>query len=148
MSFSMKNWSTFEHDADIGVRGEGSSISDAFEMAALALGSLVTHPQSVKPQQTFEVSATSQDLEFLLVAFLNELIFELEARGMVLAECQCKVTGEGPFHVAAVLRGEPLDPSRHELTVLPKGATLTQLQVARLGTPEEPRWTAQCIVDV
>lgn len=36
-------WELFAHDADVGVRGCGATAEEAFEAAACALTSVVTH---------------------------------------------------------------------------------------------------------
>nr|WP_246589907.1 archease [Marinobacterium ramblicola] len=38
----------FHHGADIGVRGEGSSIERAFEQTAMALTAVITDPERVR----------------------------------------------------------------------------------------------------
>lgn len=42
-----KHWEHFPHDADIGVRGVGTSKEEAFEQAALALTAVITNPENV-----------------------------------------------------------------------------------------------------
>ena len=41
-------WQHFHHGADVGVRGIGSTLAQAFEQAALALTAVVTDPATVK----------------------------------------------------------------------------------------------------
>jgi len=44
----MTSWEHFPHEADIGVRGRGSSPSAAFEQAALALTAIITNLNLVR----------------------------------------------------------------------------------------------------
>jgi len=44
-------WEHFPHDADVGVRGYGTTKAEAFEQAALALCAVVTDPASVALRQ-------------------------------------------------------------------------------------------------
>lgn len=43
------HWEHFEHGADIGVRGLGTTKAAAFEQAAVALVAVITDPQCVAP---------------------------------------------------------------------------------------------------
>jgi SHS2 domain-containing protein len=136
----------FEHGADVGVRGSGATPAEAFEGAARALFSLLAEPKSVRTLVEERVEAGAPGLEELLVAFLNELISVADIRKLVFGDVQVEIV-EGfsdPFRLTAWAKGELFDPARHDFTVLPKGATYTQLRVARDGG----RWIAQCVVDV
>ena len=43
-------WQTFPHDADIGVRGSGASLAEAFAGAATALTAAICDPATVAPR--------------------------------------------------------------------------------------------------
>ena len=70
----------FPHDADIGVRGIGPTCASAFEQAALAMGMAVTDPAGVAPRLAVEVTCEAPDNRFLLVDWLNALIYEMATR--------------------------------------------------------------------
>ncbi len=143
----MADWEHFEHGADIGVRGFGATPAEAFEGAASALCALLSEDLSAVRESLEErVSCEAAGLEELLVSFLNELIFLMSARRLVFGRFRVSIeerTGGGA-RLEARVSGEPIDPSRHEVTVEPKGATFTALRVAR----EDGRFVAQCVVDV
>jgi SHS2 domain-containing protein len=137
----------FEHGADIGVRGRGTTPGEAFAGAAAALTSLwALDRASVRPRVQETVTCEAGDLERLLVAFLDELIFLFAVRRFLFARLDVEIEAPpgGPVRLTARGMGEPFDPVRHESTVEPKGATLTCLEVCRDGDG----WVAQCVVDV
>ncbi len=137
----------FEHGADVGVRGRGATAEEAFAGAAAALTSLwASDPSSVRPGVEAEVACAAADLESLLVAFLDELIYLFATRRLLFASLDVRIeTPPGaPLGLTARGAGEQFDACRHESTVEPKGATLTALRVAR----EDGGWVAQCVVDV
>jgi SHS2 domain-containing protein len=137
----------FEHGADIGVRGVGASVEDAFAAAAQAVSMLVAHDLSrVGSSLEERVVCSAPGLEELLVAFLNEVISLMDARGLVFGSFAVSIARgpEDAWRLEARARGEPFDPARHEATVEPKGATFTELRVSE----EDGRWVAQCVVDV
>ena len=132
----------FPHDADIGVRGIGPTRASAFEQAARALEMAVTDPERIAPLVSVEVTCEAPDDRFLLVDWLNALIYEMSTRRMVFGRFAVTIEG-ARLHGQAW--GEPVDPMRHRPAVEPNGATLTALKVAQRG---DGAWVAQCIVDV
>jgi tRNA nucleotidyltransferase (CCA-adding enzyme) len=135
-------WEHFEHGADIGVRGLGSTRAGAFEQAALALAAVITEPQRVLQRERVEIRCAAGDDEALLVAWLNALVYEMAVRHMVFGRFEVKLT---PGRLVAQAWGEPVDRRRHEPAVEVKGATYTALRVAPTA---DGGWLAQTIVDV
>lgn len=138
----MNHWEHFAHEADMGVRGVGSTCAEAFEQAALALSAIVTDPATVHPAQKIELACAAPDAELLLVDWLNAIIFEMATRHMLFSRYEVKLV-DGKLAGAAW--GEPVELSRHRPAVEPKGATYTSLLV-ECGA--DGNWLAQCIVDV
>ena len=136
-----RGWTHFEHGADIGVRGFGPTREAAFEEAARALTAAVVDPDEVSPTSSVDIACAAPDDEILLVDWLNAVIFEMAARGMVFGAFEVHIS-EG--RLTATARGEPLDRSRHAPAVEVKGATFTELRVAK----QDGGWIAQCVVDV
>jgi SHS2 domain-containing protein len=132
----------FPHGADVGVRGVGPTCASAFEQAALALSSAVTNPAGIAAHEAVEVTCEAPDLAYLLLDWLNALIYEMAVRRLVLGRCAVSIEGNR-LHGRAW--GEPVDRARHTPAVEPKGATLTALEVA---VRDDGAWVAQCVVDV
>jgi len=135
-------WEHFDHAADLGVRGHGASVAEAFEAAALAVTAAVTDPRRVAAHETIEVECQGQDLALLLYDWLNRVIYEMASRGLVFGRFHVELT---PAGLRGSMAGERIAPARHAPAVEPKGATLTALEVRE----EAPgSWLAQCVVDV
>jgi len=139
---SGQGWEHFAHGADIGVRGRGPTREAAFAEAARALTAIVADPDAVRPLEGVAITCQAPDDEILLVDWLNALLFEMATRRMLFGRFSVAIEGG---HLAAEARGEPLDPARHSPAVEAKGATYTELRVAR---DAGGLWTAQCVVDV
>jgi tRNA nucleotidyltransferase (CCA-adding enzyme) len=135
-------WEHFSHGADIGVRGFGASVEEAFEQAAVGLTAVVADVSKVGQKETIHARCSAPDLELLFVSWLNAVIYEMAVWGMLFSKFRVAVTG---FSLAATLLGEKVDPERHHLAVEAKGATVTALKVA---CDEHGQWIAQCVVDV
>lgn len=139
---NQRRWEHFPHMADIGVRGIGPTLEDAFEGAALAMCAVITDPALVRPKIPFEVHCSASENELLLVDWLNALIATMSERRMIFSKFRVILT-DGKLHGKAW--GEFADPLRHRPAVEIKGATLTELRVFR---DADELWTAQCVVDV
>jgi tRNA nucleotidyltransferase (CCA-adding enzyme) len=135
-------WELFAHDADIGVRGFGKTRDMAFAETAYALTAAVTDPASVRQEQPVDIvcNATTDDL--LLYEWLNAVIYEMSTRQMLFSRYSVQIHDHG---LTGKAWGEPVDVERHEPAVDAKGATMTELSVAR---DTEGCWVAQCVIDV
>ncbi len=135
-------WEHFSHGSDIGVRGFGQSVEEAFEQAAMALTAVVADVSLVGQSETVEVHCSASDLELLFMTWLNAVIYEMAVRRMLFSRFRVVISG---CSLTATLFGEKVDPERHHVAVEAKGATVTALKVERDQTGQ---WLAQCVVDV
>lgn len=135
-------WEHFPHEADIGVRGVGTSKEEAFEQAAVALTAVIVDPQALSPTQAVEVACEAPDDELLLVDWLNALVYEMATRRLLFGRFEVHIDGD---HLCGKAWGEPIDVVRHQPAVEVKGATLTCLRVRQ---ESDGAWIAQCVVDV
>ena len=135
-------WEHFPHEADMGIRGYGSTPAEAFEQAALALTGVITDPEHVDPSKRMEVHCEVDDPELLLVDWLNAVIYEMAIHKMLFSRFEVSI--DGP-RLEGELWGEPAVVGKHHPAVEVKGATYTCL---RLAQEADGRWVAQCVVDV
>lgn len=136
------NWQHFQHVADIGIKGCGNTIEQAFTQAAIAMTAVITEPRWVNNTTCFDVECESADLEYLFFDWLNILIYEMASRHMLFNKFTIQIH-DG--HLTASICGEPADNKKHQPAVEIKGATLTELQVTK---DQQGTWCAQCVLDV
>ena len=134
-------WEHFTHGADIGVRGIGASKEAAFEQAAAAMTAVVTDLSKVAALECVAVECAAPDDELLLADWLNQVVYEMATRNMLFSRFEVSID-DGKLR--ARMWGEPIDRTRHRPAVEVKGATYTELRVARQGD----QWVAQTVVDV
>jgi SHS2 domain-containing protein len=132
---------TFEHEADIGIRGFGRTLEEAFGNAAIALYSVIIKIDAVIPSEKRTVAVTAPDREFLFIEWLNKLLSISDVERMVFSKFEVELSG---MSLTGTAWGEPLDRVRHEPHVEVKGATYHMLKVGKQGTG----YVAQCVVDV
>jgi tRNA nucleotidyltransferase (CCA-adding enzyme) len=136
------SWEHFPHVADVGIRGFGPTLEAAFEQAAIAMTAVVTDPGAINPEETIEIACQAPNVELLLADWLNAIVYEMATRKMLFGRFSASIRGDS---LIGSVSGEPLDIERHAPAAEVKGATLSELEVAR---DPAGRWHAQCIVDV
>lgn len=147
------NWETFSHEADIGVRGSGATLAEAFAGTATAMMAAICDPAKVGAGETAYIECAAPDEELLLVDWLNALVYEMATRRMLFSRFEVSIAtpveeqepGGGMLRLQATAWGEPLDVARHQPAAEVKGASFCELAV---GQRPDGQWTAQCIVDV
>ena len=140
-SFVKSKCETFAHESDIGIRGYGNTLEEAFENAAMAMYSVMVRVDKVKPLAPREVTASAPDGEMLLVEWLNALLSLSDVERMVYSKFMVKIEGT---LLTGTAWGEKLDQTRHQPNVEVKGATYHMLKVYKDGDS----YVAQCVVDV
>lgn len=135
-------WEHYAHDADIGVRGFGSTMAEAFEQAAVALTAVVVDPDAVAAIRAVDIERDAPEPDLLLAEWLNAIVYEMAVGRMVFGRFAVSIDATR-LHARAW--GEPVDVARHRPKVEVKGATFTTLRVAREASG---RWIAQTVVDV
>ena len=137
----MNNFETFEHEADIGIRGFGATIPEAFEHAAQALYSVMVTIETIEIKEERSVSVSASDIEQLFVEWLNALLSLSDIERMVFGKFAVTIEDD-TLHGSAW--GEALDRERHTPKVEVKAATYHMLNVRKQGGG----YVAQCVVDV
>lgn len=134
-------WEHFPHEADMGVRGVGSTLAEAFEQGALAMTAMVTDLSGIQNRERVTIECSAPDEELLFAQWLNAVVYEMATRRMVFGRFSVAIEN---LQLKAEAWGEPIEPSRHEPAVEVKGATFTGLRVAKEGS----QWIAQTVVDI
>jgi len=134
--------------SDVTFRAWGQDLDELFSAAAEATASAMVEDAAttVAALRTVPVRAEASGLDLLLLRFLEELIFEKDARGLILRAREVRVDGDDAqgWTLQATLVGEPIDPARHALAGDVKAVTLYGLRVERDGAV----WRAQVTLDV
>ena len=135
-------YTIFAHTADAGIRVESPDLNTLFADAARGLFSLiVANPDEVALRTRREFRIDCHDLEYLLIDWLNELLFAFEAQHLLFRQFEVTVNRQG---LSAMACGECVDETRHQLDHEVKAITYHDLFVRQ----EEERWIAQVIVDI
>jgi SHS2 domain-containing protein len=128
-----------EHTADVGVRGWGPTVEEAFRQASLGLLDIVGvwHPGSGE-REVIEVEG--HDLGAVLVDWLSEILYLQDTRDVVVSGLEVSSVHEGRAKGWVELAPRPVDIegtavkaiTYHQLVVEPRGET----------------WIAQAFLDI
>lgn len=138
----MAGWEHFPHEADVGIRGYGSSLAAAFEQAALAMTAAITDVDGIVPSECVQIDCEAPQADLLLVEWLNALVYEMATRRMLFGRFVVAIEDSG---LSGEAWGELLNVDRHRPAAEVKGVTYTALEVSRRA---DGQWLAQCVVDV
>lgn len=142
MKMTPPYWEHFDHEADMGIRGIGITLDQAFEQAALALTALLTDPRHITPAMPVHITCRAPTREQLLVDWLNSLIYEMATRHMLFSHFRVTIRDQ---ELTAVTRGDRLARVSDAPALEVKAATYAELKVFQ---ENGRRWIAQCVVDV
>jgi len=134
-------YETFEHTADVGLRVSAPSLDELFAAAARGLFSLLVSDPIVGNGETMSFEVSGDNLTFLLVDILSELLFTFESEEVVLGDFVFKV-GDGRASATATARA--LDPKLHGPAREVKAITYHAAAVRHT----EEGWDAELILDV
>lgn len=84
----MRKYRFEDHMSDAKFEAFGKTLEEAFENAALALISLMWDREAVESRIEYRVKVIGRDEKQLLVAFLEEILFLLDAKSFLLAEVE------------------------------------------------------------
>ncbi len=124
------------------------TLEDAFQNAALGMYSLITDTEGIREADKINVEVAGYSTEGLLVAWLNELIFQFDAYGFIgrrieLLALKTAMRDDKPY-IKAKVYGEEFDIGRHERRLLLKAATYHKLKIEKIGG----MWQADIIFDI
>ncbi|BDV43307.1 protein archease [Geotalea uraniireducens] len=132
--------------ADIAFEAWGTTQEELFIAAADALlGVMVEEPATVAPVVAVAIELAGEQLDLLLFAFLQELVYHKDARQLLLRITDIALSGTpARSSLTAVARGEEINPGKHTMIVDVKAVTLHRFLVEY----REGCWRATVILDI
>jgi SHS2 domain-containing protein len=139
-------WEHFEHTADIGIRGYGKTLEEAFENVAIALFEVMVDTSKVEKKTVKEVEAEGEDLQSLLYNFLEQLLIIHDIEGLVFRDFEVKIEKTNrSYKLKAKAYGEELDLEKHEPKEEVKAITYHEMEIKQL---EDGTWIVQLVPDI
>jgi SHS2 domain-containing protein len=127
-----------EHMADIKFVARGATPAAVFEAASLAVSQYVASGAKVKEKLITHISVSGSDYESLLYAYLDELLYLMDAEGFLVARSEVQIAN---MTATAILWGD----ATKEYTVQQvKAATYAEMYLKETMKG----WEAQVVLDV
>lgn len=138
---------TIEHTADMGIRGWGPTVEQAFEEIAIAMLELIAEGEGIEAWDEIHLVVEGESLTELLIAFLNRLLLDadIEELAFISVEIESMEEREGGWRLEGTAYGVPRKDVSDRLLAEVKAATYCGALVRK---DEEERWTARCVVDM
>lgn len=135
-----------EAPADVAFQAWGGGLEEVFTAAADAtLNTMIGQLDSVRPKVERAAALENSELDLLLFDLLQEIIYYKDSDQLLLRVVKCEFElAPGANKLFAKLKGEKLDPKRHEQRADVKAVTLHQFWLRS----DESGWRAHVILDV
>ncbi len=132
--------------ADIAFEATGETLEQVFVAAADAtMNVMVEELQSIEARVERSIEAQEREIDMLLFALLQELIYYKDAEQLLLLVKEATIVErDGIYRLRARIAGEKLDPRRHEQRSDVKAVTLHRFSVQKT----DGLWKALVILDV
>jgi SHS2 domain-containing protein len=132
--------------ADIAFEATGSTIEELFISSGEALtNTMVKGLDAIGTSEERRFTIEAKDEEWLLHGFLQELIFYKDAELLIFRKYDLKIAKGGKgLILTAVLKGEHIDPKKHDMLVDAKAISWHMFKAGKEGK----NWKAFVIVDV
>lgn len=137
----MSGFFVLDHTADTGIVATGKNLREAFENAAAGLFNIICEIDSLRIKKSFKIKLEGENLDELLIRWLNQLLFLHETEKVVLGHF--KILELTEKKLVATVEGESIDLNRHNIKTYVKAATYHDL-VVESGEPAK----VQVIFDV
>ena len=138
----MERYRLLDHTADVGIIAFGRDLAEAFGNAAYAMFDILTDVGEIKEIGKFDLQVSADNIEELLVAWLDELLYQYETERLICRRFVIDDMNDRSLH--ANVFGEKVDPARHEIKAEIKSVTYHQLRVENT----DDGWEVQVILDV
>lgn len=108
----------------------GPSLETAFEQCGIAMFGYMTELETVSVKQCFKIEVQSEDLEGLLYAYLDELLFLFSAEPfLVCSKLEITKLDLNDFSIECLCYGEEFDLNIHPQGTEVKAITYSAMQI-------------------
>jgi SHS2 domain-containing protein len=136
------SFGTISHTADLKFWVEADSLAELFSFAATALARLMYQGPRDAEVRWLQFSTQGSDFADLMVHFLSEVVYQLDAEGLLVASV--RIISLSPDHLEAELGVIDLDSCIHQMGEPVKAVTYHEASVNQTDSG----WRAEVVLDV
>ena len=140
---NQKNYRITKHQSELAVRVAGNSQADLFANSALTLFDvMVTDVGKIECTESIPLEVEGTDRDDLMVNWVRELLYLYQGSGYLLKEFLIREVKD--TLVKADVRGEKIDPDRHEIQQEIAAVASHKSRMQKTGN----QWTAHLIFEI
>lgn len=140
---NQKNYRITKHQSELAVRVVGNSQADLFANSALTLFDvMVTDVEKIDCKESIPLEVEGTDRDDLMVNWVRELLYLYQGSGYLLKEFLIREVKD--TLVKADVRGEKIDPDRHEVQQEIAAVASHKSRMQKTGN----QWTAHLIFEI
>ena len=141
----MKEFEILEHTADIGIAAYGKTKREVFINAAKGMFEIIAgETKNLKENFYDKIKLEADNLEGLLFAWLNELLYISETKLVILNKFEIKDLSNNK--IGAEVRGMKINPPSVKIKKEIKAVTYHRLEIKK--DEESGLWRARVIFDI
>jgi len=141
----MKEFEILEHTADIGIMAYGKTKREVFINAAKGMFEIIAGENKTLRENFYDkIKLEADNLEGLLFAWLNELLYISETKLVILSKFKIKELSD--FQIKAEVEGIKINPPSVKIEKEIKAVTYHRLEIKK--DEESGLWSAQIIFDI
>ena len=135
-----------DHTADLGIRGIGTTLEQAFSEGALAMLAAMANLDRIGGSRSIPIRCAAPDIPALFVEWLNEILYQRQVNDVLLrSACVIRIEhDDAGWTLEGTVCGQALDLERHETYTEIKAATFAGLDYYC----DQDLHVIQCILDV
>jgi SHS2 domain-containing protein len=139
---ALQEFKVIEHTADTGFEVKGNSQAGVFRAAALALFQIMWEIKKIRAGKKVTLEIKGVDLQELLVNFLEEFLYQYDAKGQVCTNVDIESINDQKLVATAWL--QPFDNDLDEEILGVKAITYHQMYIGR----QDDQWIGRVFLDI
>lgn len=138
----MKPFEIVNHTSDISIKAYGKTLKELFENAATGMFNILADLEGITSSTELKINAEGLDKEELLIAWLDELLYNFYTKQIIF--CEFDITELTEKNLTAAVKGRFIGENRNRLKTEIKAATRHDLRIEKKGGTYE----VQIVFDV
>lgn len=119
-----------DHVTDAFIEVIASDLDEAFIIAANSVVEITLDRDKVKEKEQKVINVKGKDLRYLLLNWLEAIIFQLITEGFAIKRIQLDLQKNDECKIFAKVYGEPLDLKKHNFKVEIKAPTFHEMSIS------------------
>ena len=134
-----------DHTADVAVDIEADSMEELFMVSAQAWKETLFENNIIEEKEEQKIKITENDLELLLVKFLDELNFLFQTKRWICSFVkEISFQKNNAWSLSGLLSGEKFNEGKHPVSLEIKAVTFHQMEIKNI----HGRYTTRIVFDI